>query len=312
MPPAPNPKTRQEIIETVARQIFEGMVSELQFDTVLRARKDADKAKRPCRCCGTYCSLPHTPGASTSAPTSSNGSTNKTITGVATTAGSSGSGTPTKDNANIYLPCPVCKRPFASNRVAAHLANCMGISNGGRRARNAKVKLDDRSASPYVDVSDETMVSGSQKPKSKKKDSNGNGKRPGSPSLLDTPKKSKKQKVNSMTESMDTASITSSGLRKSSTASSILDGAINGNTNFASASPSMYSSPNSTDSTESGGSTMIGHGSQSKPTKVGKSHSSTTTSATSRGPPGSSKGRSIAAARLMGEGETASTEVSKR
>jgi hypothetical protein len=86
---------------------------------------------------------------------------------------------------------------------------------------------------------------------------------------------------------MDTASITSSGLRKSSTASSILDGAINGNTNFASASPSMYSSPNSTDSTESGGSTMIGHGSQSKPTKVGKSHSSTTTSATSRGPPGS-------------------------
>jgi hypothetical protein len=30
-------------------------------------------------------------------------------------------------------------------------------------------RLDDRSASPYVDVSDETMVSGSQKPRSKKK-----------------------------------------------------------------------------------------------------------------------------------------------
>ena len=32
------------------------MVSELQFDTILKARQDADKAKRPCRCCGTQLS----------------------------------------------------------------------------------------------------------------------------------------------------------------------------------------------------------------------------------------------------------------
>jgi hypothetical protein len=51
----------------------------------------------------------------------------------------------------------------------------------------------------------------------------------------------------------------------------------------------MYSSPNSPDSTESGGSTMNGHSSPSKPSKVRKSHSSTTTSAASRGPPGSCK-----------------------
>jgi hypothetical protein len=39
-----------------ANRIFEDMVSELQFDTILKARQDADKAKRPCRCCGTQLS----------------------------------------------------------------------------------------------------------------------------------------------------------------------------------------------------------------------------------------------------------------
>lgn len=39
-----------------ANRIFDDMVSELQFDTILKARQDADKAKRPCRCCGTQLS----------------------------------------------------------------------------------------------------------------------------------------------------------------------------------------------------------------------------------------------------------------
>ncbi|KAG8777143.1 hypothetical protein FRC16_004271, partial [Serendipita sp. 398] len=191
------PKSRQELINDVANKIFDEMVQEIQFDTVLRARLDAQKAQRQCSRCGTHCLLSHPPGTSTtpqltnSQPASSqtNGTAPKSISGPVGTA------TPTKDNPNIYLSCPVCKRPFASNRCAAHLATCMGISTGSRRgARNVKAKADERAASPYVDLPDDATLSGSQKSKSKKKDSNGNGKRPSSPSILDTPtKKSKKQ-----------------------------------------------------------------------------------------------------------------------
>ncbi|KAG9032445.1 hypothetical protein FS842_004086 [Serendipita sp. 407] len=165
-------KSRQELINDVANKIFDEMVQEIQFDTVLRARLDAQKAQR-------QCSRSHPPGTSTtpqltnSQPASSqtNGTAPKSISGPVGTA------TPTKDNPNIYLSCPVCKRSFASNRCAAHLATCMGISTGSRRgARNVKSKADERAASPYVDLPDDATLSGSQKSKSKKKDSNGNGK----------------------------------------------------------------------------------------------------------------------------------------
>lgn len=92
-----------------------------------------------------------------------------------------------------------------------------------------------------------------------------------------------------MTESLDGASVTSSGLRKSSTASSILDGTSNAN-NLASPSSSAYSASNSPDSTDSGGLTTIGHGSQPKTPKLKKSQSvGAVASSASRGPPGSCK-----------------------
>lgn len=275
------------------------MLSELVFDTVVRGHQDAQKAKRPCRCCGTYCSLPHPPGSksSTNLATSASGQPPKGMTG------SSGSGTPTKDT-NILLTCPSCARPVASNRCAQHLANCMGIGTGRRGARNAKAKQDQRAASPYIDSPDEP--SSSQKSK-KKKDSNSNGKRPPSPSLLDTPtKKPKKMKANSVNDLMEIGSTSSSQgasrARKGSTASSIAN-------NLASPSPSMYSSPESADSTDTGGSshTQPKQAGLPKPVKVKSISGATVTVASAaaipRGPPGSSKGRIIAAARLHGDAD---------
>lgn len=292
----------------MAKRIFDDMVSELQFDTILKARQDADKAKRLCRCCGTHCSLPHTPGASVSV----NPSTTHLTVGQQpasqnknSVSSSSGSGTPTKDNGNILLICPVCKRQFASNRIAAHLATCMGISTGSRRgARSAKAKMDERPGSPYVDLPDE-VVSGSQKAKSKKKDSNGNGKRPPSPSVIDTPtKKLKKQKIGSFNESADNVSVSSSqppsSLRKSST-SSIANG-------FASDSASQYSGEPSPMSTSSSHSTQGQASAKKVKAKAPSVSAPITPLAASRGPPGSSKGRAIATARLFGEGDVAMAE----
>ncbi|PVG02623.1 hypothetical protein CPB86DRAFT_530872 [Serendipita vermifera] len=302
------PKGKHDIIAAMASRIFDDMVAEIQLDIVLRARQDAERVKRPCRCCGQYCSLPHSADDLTSTRASgTNNGTNALVgsQGKGPGAVSSGSGTPTKDTTNVYLTCPVCKRQFASNRCAAHLATCMGLSTGSRRgARNAKSKLDDSSNSPYIEPPDEVVVSASQSAKSKKKDSNGNGKRPPSPSVLDTPtKKLKKQKVGSTSEYTDVGSASSSQtpsrLRKSSTASSAANG-------MASPSPSAYSSDNTPASSGSSPSTQ----GQTKPQITKQKQkpaapvaSTPVTSVIARGPPGSSKGRSIAAARLHGEGD---------
>ncbi|EPS99132.1 hypothetical protein FOMPIDRAFT_97108 [Fomitopsis schrenkii] len=176
-------KERDEVLSELSARIFSSMVDDALMDVVLESHQSIARTRRVCD------------GATPSDVNSPAG------TGVNTPANG-------KSNGNVVLDCVNCGRQLASNRYAAHLADCMGLNSRRGAARNAsnRAKLGSdagRSASPFLGTED-GMLSDDGKPsiaskgkgrsKAKRADDaefNLHRKRPGSPST--SPKKSAKK-----------------------------------------------------------------------------------------------------------------------
>ncbi|KZT74845.1 hypothetical protein DAEQUDRAFT_8937 [Daedalea quercina L-15889] len=203
-------KERDEFLSEISGQIFSAMVEDALMDVVLESHQAIARSKRVCDICHTYCGRVHVPGASGSV--SQPGITSsKVVTPTDTNSpADNGTTTPTngKVNGNVMLDCVNCGRQLASNRYAAHLADCMGLNSRRGAARNAsnKSKLGSdagRSASPYMGTEDGMLSDegklppvgkGKGKSRAKRADDaefNLHRKRPGSPNI--SPKKNQKK-----------------------------------------------------------------------------------------------------------------------
>ncbi|KAH9835777.1 uncharacterized protein C8Q71DRAFT_763387 [Rhodofomes roseus] len=204
-------KERDEVLSDIAGRIFAAMVDDALMDVVLESHQSIARSRKVCDICHTYCEQVHVPGASGSAPGASpyKGATPTEEVRTNSPAGT-GTNTPVngKSNGNVILECVNCGRQMASNRYAAHLADCMGLSTRRGATRNAshKAKIGSdagRSASPFLGTEDGMLSddgkagpAGKGKGKSRAKrvddaEFNLHRKRPGSPIV--SPKKNAKK-----------------------------------------------------------------------------------------------------------------------
>ncbi|KAL0579805.1 hypothetical protein V5O48_002216 [Marasmius crinis-equi] len=212
MPTKAEKQERENFISGLTTKIFCAMLEDIAMDAAIQAHNEVSRSRAICEICGTRCNAVHVPGPSKTQATSSRAVTpmleGKPANGTTST---SGTGTPSKDG-NVYLDCVNCNRPFASNRYAAHLSSCLGLSSarrGPNRSTNAKSKSSDagRSDSPASEmgnVSDDneskSSVKGKAKSKGKRADEaefNLKRKRPVSPQVSP----SKKPKAKALTPS---------------------------------------------------------------------------------------------------------------
>ncbi|KAF9270472.1 hypothetical protein L218DRAFT_952589 [Marasmius fiardii PR-910] len=218
------------------------MLDDIVMDSAIQAHNEVSRNRAICEVCGTRCNAVHVPGSSKLA-TSSRAATpmaeGKSLNG--TTSSTPGSTPSSVKDGNIYLDCVNCNRPFASNRYAAHLSSCLGLSSARRNANRGSIKSKQsdpgRSDSPPSEtgnISDEDegklSAKGKIKPKGKRADEaefNLKRKRPISPQV--SPNKKPKPKGPSplkksgspsaaLSSSLGTQSKIPSKLRDSSTA----------------------------------------------------------------------------------------------
>ncbi|KAH9937464.1 uncharacterized protein B0H18DRAFT_970762, partial [Fomitopsis serialis] len=204
-------KERDEALSDIADRIFSAMVDDALMDVVLESHQAIARSRKVCDICHTYCGQVHVPGASGSTTQASPSKVATPSEDVRTNSpAGTGTSTPTngKTNGNVIMECVNCDRQVASNRYAAHLADCMGLSTRRGAARNAshKAKIGSdagRSASPFMGTEDGMLSdegkpppAGKNKGKSKAKraddaEFNLHRKRPGSPNV--SPKKNQKK-----------------------------------------------------------------------------------------------------------------------
>jgi len=199
---------REAALNDLSSRIFSTMLGEIIMDAAIQAQQEVVRSRKVCDVCNTRCGQVHEPGSATAASTSKAPSP-MAVDGVLSQESSTSTA---RADGNTLLECLECQRPIASNRFAQHLASCMNLGTGVRRAvaRTAvsKTKLGEggRSSSPYVmdsvldDILDDTKTSKSKsKPKPIPKqlgDEPGSGqKRPGSPQVSPAkkPKKGRPQ-----------------------------------------------------------------------------------------------------------------------
>ncbi|KAI0728616.1 hypothetical protein C8Q72DRAFT_833542 [Fomitopsis betulina] len=194
-------KEQDEVLSELTARIFSSMVDDALLDVVLESHQSIARTRRVCDICHTHCGRVHVPGASSSASPSKGA----TPSDINSPAGMPANG---KLNGNVVLDCVNCGRQLASNRYAAHLADCMGLNSRRGATRNAsnKAKLSSdagRSASPFLGTEDGMLSDdgklappgkGKGRSKTKRVDDaefNLHRKRPGSPTT--SPKKPAKK-----------------------------------------------------------------------------------------------------------------------
>ncbi|KAF9036476.1 hypothetical protein BDZ89DRAFT_462750 [Hymenopellis radicata] len=149
-------KEKDGALSSVTYKLFCAMFDDIVFDHALEAHRYAAQARTVCTICNTTCNGAHLPG-------------------------SSSMNTPSKSdsNGNIFLDCTVCSNKIASNRYAAHLTTCMGLSTSrrsGARTNPKSVAVSEaggRSASPSSDManlSEDRPLKSKSKSKTKRVD----------------------------------------------------------------------------------------------------------------------------------------------
>lgn len=242
MPTKAEKQEKELFLSGLVTKIFCAMLDDIVMDSAIQAHNEVSRSRAVCEVCGTRCNAVHVPGSSKLA-TSSRAATpmaeGKPLNGVTSSTPSS---TPSSiKDGNIYLDCVNCNRPFGSNRYAAHLSSCLGLSSARRTTNRGSIKSkqsdtgrSDSPASEIGNISDEDegklSAKGKMKSKGKRSDEaefNLKRKRPMSPQV--SPNKKAKPKGLSplkksgspgaaLSSSLGTQSKIPSKLRDSSTA----------------------------------------------------------------------------------------------
>ncbi|KAJ8084285.1 hypothetical protein PM082_003053 [Marasmius tenuissimus] len=206
MPTKAEKQEKELFLSGLVTKIFCAMLDDIVMDSAIQAHNEVSRSRALCEVCGTRCNAVHVPVPSKGASTSSRAATPMNE-GKSGNGGTSVNSSPTKEG-NVYLDCVNCNRPFASNRYAAHLSSCLGLSSARRgpgRSATVKSKSSDagRSDSPAsergnMSEDNESKSSAKGKLKSKGKrteeaEINLKRKRPASPQVSPTKKPKAKQ-----------------------------------------------------------------------------------------------------------------------
>ncbi|KAG7099472.1 hypothetical protein E1B28_001321 [Marasmius oreades] len=179
MPTKAEKQEKELFLSGLVTKIFCAMLDDIVMDSAIQAHNEVSRSRAVCVVCGTRCNAVHVPGSSKLA-TSSRAATpmaeGNSLNGATTSI--PGSTPSSVKDGNVYLDCVNCYHPIASNRYAAHLSSCLGLSSARRTANRGSIKSKQsdagRSNSPASEIGnisedDESKPSAKGKMKSKGK-----------------------------------------------------------------------------------------------------------------------------------------------